>query len=232
MSDAGRAVVVSTAESRLAQVFAYGRAHGFKAALEAVFNFVLPFAIYSYANGRLGAAQALMAASAPPVLWSIASFIRQRKIDAISILVLSGIALSLLAFAGGGGVKVLQLRENLVSGLVGLAFLGSAALGRPLIYQLSRAASRRRSTEAAATVEALGYDPGFRATMMTATLVWGVGMVSLCAASCALVFVVSVKTWMLIGGPISYGVIGALTAWTIWYVPRAKRQAEARWDGA
>lgn len=218
--------------SRWAQVLAYGRQHGVKAAMEVAFNFALPFAIYSYASPSLGAAPALMAASAPPVLWSIAGFIRERKIDALSILVLSGIALSLLAFAGGGGVKMLQLRENLVSGLVGLAFLGSAALGRPLIYQLSRAASRRRSAEAAATVEALGDDPGFRAAMLTATLVWGVGMVALCAAACTLVFAVSIKTWLLIGGPISYGVTGALTAWTFWYVPRAKRQAEARQGAA
>ena len=80
-------------------------------------------------SGRLGAAPALIAASAPPILWSIAAFVRQRKVDAISILALCGIALSLMAFAGGGGVKFLQLRENLVTGLIGLIFLGSVAIG-------------------------------------------------------------------------------------------------------
>src|SRR5271170_2683446 len=78
---------------------------------------------------------------------AIAAFIRERRVDAISVLVLSGIALSILAFAGGGGVKFLQLRENLVTGLVGLIFLGSAAIGRPLIYQLSRAGVRRRAAD-------------------------------------------------------------------------------------
>src|SRR5258708_27333967 len=95
----------------LPRVTAFLRANGAKGALEVAVNFPLPFAIYSYGVSRLGAAPALMAASAPPLLWSVVEFIRERRVDAISILVMSGIVLSLLAFAGGGGVKVLQLRE-------------------------------------------------------------------------------------------------------------------------
>ena len=53
--------------------------------------------------------------------------------DALSVLVLAGIALSLLAAIGGGDARWLQLRENLASAMIGLAFLGSAAIGRPLM---------------------------------------------------------------------------------------------------
>jgi len=219
---------MSILESRLTIGFAYLRAHGVKLVLELVFNFLLPFLIYSYVTGRLGPARALMIASAPPIAWSIVGFIRQRKIDVISVLVLAGIALSLLAFAGGGGVKVLQLRENLVSGLVGLVFLGSAAIGRPLIYQLSRAGARRRGAESIAAVEALRDDPGFRGAMTVATLVWGFGLTAVCAVNCALVFALSIKQFMLASGPISTGGIGLMTAWTFWYVPRAMREAEVR----
>jgi hypothetical protein len=220
--------MVITAESRVGKVLAYVRAHGVGAALEVVVNFVLPFVVYSYASGRIGAAPALMASSGPPVLWSIATFIRARKLDAISILVLSGIALSLLAYAGGGGVKFLQLRENLVGGLVGLIFLGSAAIGRPLILHLSRAGSKRRGADAAAAVEALSSDARFRRAMTVATLMWGFGLVAVCALSCALVFTVTIKQYLLISGPISYAALGLLTAWTFWYVPRAMRRAFGR----
>ena len=219
---------MSTVDSRLIKTAAYARVHGVKFGLEATANFVLPFLIFNYGSASLGAAQALMAASAPPVLWSIATFIRERKVDAISVLVLSGIALSLLAFAGGGGVKFLQLRENLVAGLVGLIFLGSAAIGRPLIYQLARAGARRRSADNAAAVEALRHDVGFRGAMMAATLVWGIGLLTLCAVNCALVFMVSIKQYLLMSAPIGYVSVGLLTAWTFWYVPLAKRQAQAR----
>ena len=70
-------------------------------------NFVLPFLIYSYAAPRLGDVQALLASSVPPILWSIAEFIRHRRLDALSLLVLAGIVLSLLAFFGGGGPRML-----------------------------------------------------------------------------------------------------------------------------
>jgi hypothetical protein len=219
---------MSTAQARLTTAAAYARAHGVKAGMEVAVNFLLPFLIYSYGASRLGSVQALMAASAPPILWSIGAFIRERKVDAISILVLSGIGLSLIAFAGGGGVKFLQLRENLVVGLVGLVFLGSAAIGRPLIHQLAKAGSRRRSAERGEAFEALGDDVRFRGAMTAATLAWGLGLVAACALNCALVFMMSIKQFLLISAPIGYGTVGLLTAWTFWYVPRARREAEAR----
>ncbi len=209
-------------------VAGFVRTHALKVVLEAGFNFILPYLIYTVGSARYGNVEALMTASAPPVLWAIATFVRERKIDAISILVLAGIVLSLLAFAGGGGVRFLQLRENLVTGLVGLVFLGSAAIGRPLIYQLARAGARRRGAERLATIEALRSDVRFRGELTVATLAWGLGLLAACALNCTLVFMVSIKQFLLIGGPIGYSIVGLLTAWTFWFVPRAVRAAEAR----
>jgi len=212
----------------LAKIAGFARAHGAKAGLEVTVNFVLPFLIYNLAADRLGAVQALLAASAPPIVWSIVAFIRERKLDAISILVLSGIALSLIGFAGGGGVKFLQLRENLVTGMVGLLFLGSAAIGRPLIFLLARAGVRRRAADQVAAFEALRDDGLFRRAMAAATLAWGFGLVAACALNCALVFILSIKLFLLISPPISYVTMALLTAWTFWYVPRSMRQAMDR----
>src|SRR4051794_29697578 len=108
-------------------------------AIELLVNFLLPYVVYVKAEAGIGQVHALLAASLPPIVWSVIEFARKRRVDAVSILVLAGIVLSLLAFLGGGSVRFLQLRENLVTGLIGLAFLGSAAIGRPLIYQLARA---------------------------------------------------------------------------------------------
>jgi hypothetical protein len=146
--------VVSIADSRLARAALYARGHGETVGRELAVNFLLPFLIYRYANESVGAVLGLIAASAPPILWAIVVFVRERRVDAISIMALSGIALSLLAFSGGG-IKMLQLRENLVTGLVGLVFLGSAAIGRPLIYRLAVAGVRRRAPEKVQAVEIL-----------------------------------------------------------------------------
>jgi hypothetical protein len=219
---------MNVASSRLTQASAYVRAHGVKTAVEVGCNFILPYLIYSYMSETLGPAPALLAASAPPILWGVVQFIRERRVDAISVLVLSGMVLSLLAFAGGGGVKFLQLRENLVSAVVGLIFLGSAAIGRPLIYQLARAGVRRRAADKVAIVESLRDDARFRSAMMTATLAWGAGLLATCATNCALVFMLSIKQFLLVSGPISTVTYGLLTAWTFWFVPRAIRAAAER----
>ena len=91
-----------------------------------------PLLIYRLTQASLGDVGAMMAASAPPIAWSVLQFVHRRKVDALSLLVLAGIALSLLGFLGGGGPRFLQLREHLVAAAIGLIFLGSAAIGRPL----------------------------------------------------------------------------------------------------
>jgi len=211
---------------RRAAIIAGLRAQGPKFVLELLVNFLGPYLIYSLAAPHLGDVKALLAASVPPLAWSVVEFLRARRVDAISVLALAGIVLSLIAFLGGGGVKMLQLRETLVGGLVGLVFLGSAAIGRPLIHQLARAGARRRSAEASAAFESLADNAAFRRAMTVATVVWGAGLVSACAVNCALVFVLPIKTYLLVGGPVGYGAVGLLTAWTFWFVPRARKAAQ------
>jgi uncharacterized membrane protein len=191
-----------------------------KLLFEAGVNVLAPLAIYSLLQGRYGEAEALLAASGPPLVWSIVEFLWRRKLDAVALLVLTGIALSLLAFAGGGGVKALQLREKLVTGLVGLIFLGSIAVGRPLIYFLARATIARTSKAKAERFMSLRNDQGFRKAMLIMTLVWGFGLVGECALSIALTYVLSVKQFLIVGPVVGYGMLAAWTGWTIWFARR------------
>jgi len=178
-----------------------------------------------YAKPALGDVKALLASSAPPLLWSLATFARKRRVDVLSVFVLAGIALSLVAFLGGGSVRFLQLRENLVSAAFGLAFLISAAIGKPLIYELARATARRKSTAEAATLEGMRDNAGFRRVMMLMTIVWGTGLLVQTALACVLVFVLSIGTYLIVSPILGYGTIGALGLWTYWYGQRRKRRA-------
>jgi hypothetical protein len=188
----------------------------------------LPFVIYNYAETRLGDVRALLASSAPPILWSLVEFARHRRLDALSVLVVSGIALSLLAMLGGGGVRFLQLREKLVTGAIGLAFLGSALIGKPLVYELARASMRRKSDGGAEQFEALQVHAAFRRTMAVMTLVWGLGLLADVAVSVVLVFVLSIRDYLIVNPILGYGTMGALSLWTFLYARRARRRGEAR----
>ncbi|MEO5494872.1 MAG: VC0807 family protein [Sphingomonas sp.] len=207
---------------------AFLRANGPTILVEALVNFILPFAIYNYAEAPLGPVRALLASSAPPILWSLVEFARHRRVDALSMLVLGGILLSLLAMLGGGGVKFLQLREKLVTGLIGLVFLGSALIRRPLIYELARATMMRKSKEEAADFAALQVHAGFRRTMMVMTLVWGFGLLADVAVGVALVETISIREYLIVNPILGYGTMGALGLWTFWYGRRQRRRGEAR----
>jgi hypothetical protein len=196
--------------------------------IEILVNIVLPYVIYIKAEAGIGQAHALMAASLPPIVWSVFQFFRKRQLDAMSLLVIAGIGLSLLAFLGGGSVQFLQLRENLVTGLIGLIFLGSAVIRRPLIYQLARASNMRTSPTEAERLEKLRVEsPQFRRNMTLMTLVWGVGLIIETTIACAVVFTMPIADYLIVSPILAYGAMGILGLWTFWYVKRQKRRARA-----
>lgn len=190
-------------------------------------NFLLPYAIYVESASFLGKLHALILASIPPIGWSIVEFIRTRRIDAVSTMVVASIVLSLLALIGGGSVSDLQLRQNFVTAAIGLGFLVSAAIGRPLIYQLARAAKMRTSPAEVERFERLRGNHHFRRTMMIMTLVWGIGLMISSGVGCILVFSLSVPDYLIANPIVSYGIIGVLILWSIWYDKRQRRLIEA-----
>lgn len=204
------------------------RAQGARVLIELLINFLLPYVIYVEAKDSLGDVHALMASSLPPIIWSIVEFIRKRRVDAISIFVIAGIVLSLLAFIGSGSVRMLQLRENLVSGLVALVFLGSAAIGKPLIYQFARAGMMRKSPAEADRLAGLRDNPAFRRGMTIMTLVWGLGLLASNALACVLVFTMSIRHYLIASPILGYGTMGVLILWTIWYSRTMQRGGEAQ----
>lgn len=213
---------------RMDQVVGYLRQNGSRILVELLVNFVLPFIIYSLAEASMGQTDALLLSSGPPIVWSLAEFARHRRLDALSLLVIGGIALSLLAMLGGGGVRFLQLREKLVTGLIGLVFVGSAVIGKPLVYELARATMRRKSEDEAQEFEALQVHAGFRRTMTIMTLVWGFGLLADVALAVVLLTKLSVREYLLVNPILGYATMGGLSLWSFLYARRAKRQGEAR----
>ncbi len=195
---------------------------------ELLANFLLPYLIYRLTQARIGQVDALLAASLPPIMWSVIGFIRNRRLDAVSLLVIAGIVLSLLAFFGGGSARFLQLRENLVTGLIGLVFLGSAAIGRPLVYWLARAGMARKSSSEAQSFEQLRGDAYFEATMMIMTVVWGAGLLGQTILACAMVFTMPIAAYLIVSPVLGYGAMGALALWTFLYTKHRRRIGKQR----
>lgn len=219
--------VVPIGTSYIARACSFVRERGVSIGLEVLFNFLLPFVVYKSCEASLGGVHALMAAAIPPLCWVVIEFVRRRQIDALSILVIAGVCLSLLAYVGGGSIRFLQLREKLITALVGLVFLGSAATGHPLIYQLGRATVRRRNPSELVAFEALKDNLHFRRTMMILTLVWGSALVAEAAVATVLVFLFSVSQYLLVGHVLGYVTMGAVGCWSFLYVSRKRREVLA-----
>ncbi|MDD2876604.1 MAG: hypothetical protein PHT60_07300 [Acidiphilium sp.] len=193
-------------------------------ALEILFNFLLPWVVYRLVKPHVGEIHAIMASAAPPMVWSLVEFARKRRVDAISVMVLGGIGLSLLGFALGGSPKLLLMRESLITGLIGIVFVGSAIIGKPLMYALASASLKRQSAEDSAAFEAYKDDPAFRRMMGIMTIVWGIGFVVETAVRSVLVFSLPVGRFLIVGPVVGYSTIGVLMIWTFLYGRTAEKR--------
>jgi len=145
--------------------------------LELAVNFLLPWLAYRFTLPHLGETGALIASAVPPIVWSLIELARFRRVDALSMMVLAGIVLSVAAMALGGSPRMLLLRESLVSGAVGVVFLLSLPMRRPLIFYLARATVAREMEGGGARFEKLWQErPALVSSMRLMTLVWGVGL--------------------------------------------------------
>lgn len=216
--------------SLFGKAIAFLRKRGGPIAVEVVVNFIAPLVIYDHSVARLGEVGALMASSVPPILWSLVEFARHRRVDAISILVLSGIVLSLLLYLGGGSAHVLQLREKLVTVLIGVAFVVSVLIDRPLIYVLATASMKRNpdSADALADFERRRDDAGFKRVMRVMTLFWGIGLICEAGVAALLVMKLSVHDYLLFGPIVGYSFVGLMILWSALYVRTQLRRGAAR----
>lgn len=115
----------------------------------------------------------LAVASLCPVLGNIASIARHRRVDIFGVMVLIGLAVSIVGVLLGGGERLLLLRESLVTAAGGLALLVSLLLPKPLGYDFARQLLTGNDPEKAAQFAALWHDPAFRRAMRGGTILWG-----------------------------------------------------------
>ncbi|MFM0739830.1 hypothetical protein PQQ51_21535 [Paraburkholderia xenovorans] len=203
--------------------------------LELAVNFLLPWLAYRFTLPHLGETGALIASAVPPIVWSLIELARFRRVDALSMMVLAGIVLSVAAMALGGSPRMLLLRESLVSGAVGVVFLLSLPMRRPLIFYLARATVAREMEGGGARFEKLWQErPALVSSMRLMTLVWGVGLTGETVLRAWMALTWPIERFLVVSPFIGYGIYGALTLWTLWYrkTMRGRAEAPAHVDGA
>jgi hypothetical protein len=194
--------------------------------LELAVNLGGPWLVYKLVSPHYGDFIALAASALPPMLWSGYELARFRKIDALSIIVIAGILLSLAAVGFGGSPRMLMVRENIFSVPIGLAFLLSLVLKRPLIYYLANATMARNSPAAQAQFQANWERPHVLRALRVMSLVWGAGLVAQGLLLGWMAWTWPIGTYLLVSPVIGYGAVAAMGFWTWRYQHRLRQRGE------
>ncbi len=188
-----------------------------------------PYIVYEILDPHYGDVVSLIASALPPLLWSGYELIKTRRLDAVSVLVVAAIVFTVGATAMGGSARLIQIRDALVTGLVGVMFLCSLAMKRPMIFYLARAMMARDTEAGAAEFESAWLQPGVAGAFRLLTLVWGLGLIVQTAIMCWLAWIWPIGRYLLLSPPIGYGIFGLLMAWSLWF--RARRLAAVKAGG-
>ncbi|GAA4506049.1 hypothetical protein GCM10023191_062650 [Actinoallomurus oryzae] len=186
-------------------------------------NGVVPLLVYLLARPYLpGDAVALALAMAVPVVCTVGAFAWRRRVDAIGAIavVAYGVAL-IVVLLSGGDPFVLKLQEAVVTGPLGLVFLLSAAMRRPILLLAARLANRRGSP-ASAEVERRRRHAS---TVLTAIM--GGTLVVHASALTVLALVLSTTETLALSRLVGLAILGLGLAVLLWYRARLQSAAQA-----
>jgi hypothetical protein len=148
--------------------------------------------------------------------------VRERRIDIVAGFSLFGIVMSALAAVFSSDSRMLLVRESYCTALIGVVFLASAVVRRPILWIMAVSQLKNTDPDKAEQVKELINDPAKRGLFYGMTYLWGWSMI----------LEVVVKIWMidhmtpghvLIWGPIStYGITGLTIGATALMVLRTR----------
>ncbi|WP_282695145.1 VC0807 family protein [Streptomyces sp. CC208A] len=198
-------------------------------------NVVAPIVTYNVLTGDHGWSEfsALLLSSAWPVLDSAIMVAWRRKLDEFALVTLVFLVITaLVSLIGAHTARALLIKDSGVTGLFGLLCLVTLLAPRPLMFYFGRKFATDGTPESTAWWNGLWQYEGFRSTMRTMTLVWGVAYVAEAAVRIALAYALPTDTMVVVSPVMLYAVLGALGVWTAWFGKRraaegARRQAEA-----
>jgi hypothetical protein len=201
-------------------------------ALDLAINFLMPWLLYRGSRPHVGETHAIMISASAPMVWGLVQFARSRKVDTFSILSLGGIAVSFAIFALGGSPRVLLVRESLITGAIGLLFLVSAVIGRPLMFELLRgivgSMPGEKPARAREVLESNAHAPWFRRLMTSMTLVFGLFGITEMAARIALALALPTERFLLVAPVARYAIAGVVIAWIFFFAVPVFRRELAR----
>ena len=192
-------------------------------------NAILPWVMYRLMVPHVGVAWALAASALPLLTWIFAMLVRYHEFDALSATLIASICLSIALVAFDHPTRPLLPREPVIRGIIGVAFLLSLTLRRPIIYYLARSTLAREHGKRDDSFETRwNTRVEFRHAIRIMTAVWGAGLILEDLLRTAIVQAWPSERAPLLSTSLSYATYGCLAVWTALYRRRINRQNESR----
>lgn len=193
-----------------------------------ILNVVLPIVTYDVLTGRgLGEVPALLLGGVWPALELAVNLLRTRKIDELSMLVLIFLLVGVVTALAFNTPRLVLIKEGAVTGLFGLALLGSLLAPRPLMFYFGRRFATNGIPAHIDWWDGLWQYQGFRRGQRMLTAVWGLALAGSAGICIALTFALSVDVMVVVMNVVPYAVLALLIAFTVWFGRRAQRRPGA-----
>lgn len=192
----------------------------------AVFDIGGPLVTYSMVRsaGR-GTVPALLLSGIFPALGVLLGFARHRRVDAVGVLVLAGVAVGTILGLVSGDERLILAEGSVPTAIFGLACLGSLWASRPLIFRFALefiGADTPRGRDFAARWQYAGFRRAFRRL----TLVWGAAYLAEAAARIMIIEMAPAGAALAVSKIMPYVVAALLIGWTNVYGRRARRRGQ------
>ncbi|KUJ65880.1 hypothetical protein ACZ90_42695 [Streptomyces albus subsp. albus] len=199
-------------------------------ALTIVCNVVAPIVTYNeLTDAGWSDFKALLVSGAWPLLDIVVHLVWRRTVDEFAMISLAFLVLTgVVTLIGPHSARLMLVKDSAVTGLFGLLCLATLAAPRPLMFYFGRKFATDGTPQSHAWWNGLWQFEGFRTTMRTITVAWGAGYLVEAGVRIGLSYALSTGAMVTVNSVLSYGVMGLLIAWTIWYSKRSQARGEAR----
>jgi hypothetical protein len=195
-------------------------------AMIAVFDIGGPLALYQVLRSAgHSTVVSLVLSGIFPAVGVLIKFTRSRRVDAIGVLVLVGIAVGTLVGLLSGNARLFLIEGSVPTAVFGIVCLASLRSRRPLMYRFAIEFMGEDSPRGR-EFESLWQYEQFRRVFRVITIVWGVAYLAEAAARVVIVELTSTGTALAISKVMPYVVAGLLFAWTFGYGRWSKRRGE------
>lgn len=168
---------------------------------------------------------ALVLSGVLPAVRVIGGLVLRRRLDAIGLLVLAGIAVGSAVGLLSHSARLVLLEGIVPTAVFGLVCLGSLATSRPLMFRFALTFIGPDTAKGRAFADMWRYE-GFRHVFRVVTVVWGVAYIFEAGAKALVVESLSVSTAKAVTQVMPYAVFVLVMTWNVAYGKRRRADGE------